>query len=329
MARKFVDKYFSAAKIVKFRRKIHNFCQTDTEIVFEAWERFKEIMRKCQHNGIELRLEQIVEIFDELSEDANQWPAKSNDRRRSVGVHQVDSNTAVQAQLEAMAKEIRKLTLAKVQSQPSLVCDFCGMGHLTHECQAIAEDEVVPGTLPADIKRNPKEIINAVSLRSGHELEDLIAKRKDEPVERQVEIMEEQKISNIQEGVVRVDEDLKKKGKIKAQKKKKNDISTNNETKESKYMPALPFPQKQRREKLDKQFERFLEVFKQVHVNIPFTEVLSQMPSYARFMKEILSKKRNVEETSIVKLTEHCIAILQNKLPQKCGDPGSFTIPYS
>ncbi|XP_016514619.2 uncharacterized protein LOC107831367 [Nicotiana tabacum] len=169
--------------------------------------------------------------------------------------------------------------------------------------------ERVSGTLPADTERNPKEIINAVSLRSGHELEDLIEKRKDESVERQVEIVEEQKISNIQEGVVRVDEDLKKKGKIKAQKKKKNDISTNNETKESKYMLALSFHQKQRREKLDKQFERFLEVFKQVHVNIPFTEVLSQMPSYARFMNEILSKKRNVEETSIVKLTEHCSSI--------------------
>ncbi|XP_070015420.1 uncharacterized protein [Nicotiana sylvestris] len=35
------------------------------------------------------------------------------------------------------------------------------------------------------------------------------------------------------------------------------------------------------------------------------------------------------DETSVVKLIEHCSAILQNKLPQKCGDPGSFTIPCS
>ncbi|XP_019253827.1 PREDICTED: uncharacterized protein LOC109232513 [Nicotiana attenuata] len=91
-------------------------------------------------------------------------------------------------------------------------------------------------------------------------------------------------------------------------------------------MPALPFPHKQRREKLDKQFGRFLEVLKQVHVNIPFIEVLSHMPAYAKFLKELLSKKRKVEETSMVNLTEHCSAILQNKFPQKCGDPGSFTI---
>ncbi|XP_070048677.1 endo-1,4-beta-xylanase 5-like [Nicotiana tomentosiformis] len=36
MTRKFLDKYFAAAKTVKFRKEIHNFCQMDTETVFEA-----------------------------------------------------------------------------------------------------------------------------------------------------------------------------------------------------------------------------------------------------------------------------------------------------
>ncbi|KAL8155756.1 hypothetical protein AgCh_000967 [Apium graveolens] len=36
---------------------------------------------------------------------------------------------------------------------------------------------------------------------------------------------------------------------------------------------------------LDKQFEKFLEVFKKLHINIPFAEALEQMPSYARLMK--------------------------------------------
>ncbi|XP_019260686.1 PREDICTED: uncharacterized protein LOC109238653 [Nicotiana attenuata] len=54
-----------------------------------------------------------------------------------------------------------------------------------------------------------------------------------------------------------------------------------------------------------------------------------RMPAYAKFLKKILSNKQKVEETSVVKLTAHCSAILQNKLPQKCGDPESFTIPCS
>ncbi|XP_075101607.1 uncharacterized protein LOC142177045 [Nicotiana tabacum] len=65
-------------------------------------------------------------------------------------------------------------------------------------------------------------------------------------------------------------------------------------------MPALPFPQKLYREKLDKQFGRFLDVLKQVHVNLPFTEVLSQMPAYAKFLKEILTKKRKIEEIAVL-----------------------------
>ncbi|XP_019248424.1 PREDICTED: uncharacterized protein LOC109227681 [Nicotiana attenuata] len=71
------------------------------------------------------------------------------------------------------------------------------------------------------------------------------------------------------------------------------------------------------------------KVLKWVHVNLPFTEVLSQMPPYVKFLKEIFSNKRKVKETSVGKLTEHCSAILQNKLPQKCGYPGIFTLPCS
>ncbi|XP_009597677.1 uncharacterized protein [Nicotiana tomentosiformis] len=90
---------------------------------------------------------------------------------------------------------------------------------------------------------------------------------------------------------------------------------------------TIPFPQKMKREKLDSQFAKILEILKQIDINIPFTEALLQMPSYAKFLKEILSRKRKLEEVSVVMLTEKCSAILQNKLPQKLGDPGSFTIP--
>ncbi|XP_075107171.1 uncharacterized protein LOC142180141 [Nicotiana tabacum] len=90
---------------------------------------------------------------------------------------------------------------------------------------------------------------------------------------------------------------------------------------------TILFPQKIKQEKLDSQFAKFLEILKKNHINIPFTYALLQMPSYAKFLKEILSSKRKLEEVSMVMLTEKCSAILQNKLPQKFGDPDSFTIP--
>ena len=51
------------------------------------------------------------------------------------------------------------------------------------------------------------------------------------------------------------------------------------------------------------------------------------MPSYVKFMKEILSNKKKLEEYETVSMTEECSTILQNKLPTKCKDPGSFIIP--
>ena len=37
---------------------------------------------------------------------------------------------------------------------------------------------------------------------------------------------------------------------------------------------------------------------------MPFTEVITQMPLYANFLKDILSKKRKIAEEGIVNLTE-------------------------
>ncbi|XP_021687743.2 uncharacterized protein LOC110670108 [Hevea brasiliensis] len=51
------------------------------------------------------------------------------------------------------------------------------------------------------------------------------------------------------------------------------------------------------------------------------------MPSYAKFLKDILSKKRKPEDYETIALTEECSAILQNKLPPKLKDLGSFSIP--
>ena len=72
-----------------------------------------------------------------------------------------------------------------------------------------------------------------------------------------------------------------------------------------------------------------MEIFKKLHINIPFLEALKQMPTYVKFMKDILSKKRKLGDYETVAFLEECKAILQKKLPPKRKDPGSFTIPYA
>ncbi|KAK5771712.1 hypothetical protein PVK06_047952 [Gossypium arboreum] len=51
------------------------------------------------------------------------------------------------------------------------------------------------------------------------------------------------------------------------------------------------------------------------------------MPNAVKFLKELLTNKRKLDEASHVELNAICSAILQNKLANKLKDPGSFTIP--
>ena len=56
-------------------------------------------------------------------------------------------------------------------------------------------------------------------------------------------------------------------------------------------------------------------------------KALEQMPKYAKFMKDVLSKKKKLGEFEMVALTKECSSILQNKIPPELKDPGSFIIP--
>ncbi|CAN6542794.1 unnamed protein product [Malus baccata var. baccata] len=78
---------------------------------------------------------------------------------------------------------------------------------------------------------------------------------------------------------------------------------------------------------LDEKYFKFLEMFKKLEINISFADALEQMPNYAKFMKDIISKKRKFGDHEKIQLTEECSAILQRKLPLKQKDRGSFKIP--
>jgi len=68
-------------------------------------------------------------------------------------------------------------------------------------------------------------------------------------------------------------------------------------------------------------------MLKELHVNVPFLDTLSQMPLYAKLLKEILSKKRKIDVHETVALGEECSAVVLNQPSSKLKDPGSFSIP--
>ncbi|XP_062114095.1 uncharacterized protein LOC133825123 [Humulus lupulus] len=88
-----------------------------------------------------------------------------------------------------------------------------------------------------------------------------------------------------------------------------------------------PFPQRFQKKKLDSQFKKFLDILKQLDISIPLVEALEKMPNYVKFMKDVLKRKRRLGEFETMALTKDSSAFLQEKLPPKLKDPGSFTIP--
>ncbi|XP_050875745.1 uncharacterized protein LOC127079407 [Lathyrus oleraceus] len=90
---------------------------------------------------------------------------------------------------------------------------------------------------------------------------------------------------------------------------------------EPKSVVKLPFLTRNKKKgQHEKNFEKFLELFKKLEINIPLLEGLEQMPTYAKVMKDIISKRRTTD-TNLIILIKTCSAILQGmKIPIKKKD---------
>ena len=60
-------------------------------------------------------------------------------------------------------------------------------------------------------------------------------------------------------------------------------------------------------------------MFKKIEINIPLSEALTQMPHYAKFMKDILRRKKKFSE-GVVNLKTTCSAVIQRSLLMKMQD---------
>ena len=61
LSQAFLSKYFPPGKTTKLKNDITSFVQRNDESLYEAWERYKELQRKCPHHGLPNWL--IVQTF--------------------------------------------------------------------------------------------------------------------------------------------------------------------------------------------------------------------------------------------------------------------------
>nr|GEY82854.1 hypothetical protein [Tanacetum cinerariifolium] len=92
------------------------------------------------------------------------------------------------------------------------------------------------------------------------------------------------------------------------------------------YKPMIPYPQRLRKEKLEAQYGKFLDMIRAIRINVPLIDILAGMPNYGKFLKELISIKHKIEQISATFLSDESSAMIQNKVPPKIGDPGSFLI---
>ncbi|CAN6557456.1 unnamed protein product [Malus baccata var. baccata] len=184
-----------------------------------------------------------------------------------------------------------------------------------------------PGQLPSSTIPNPKggfESAKAITLRSGKEVGAGSSSKTDHNEDELLQMEEEEPKQPTAKVVPPLPQvpmvpnlpNLSPKGKNVS-----NSVHTN-------VFPSnVPFPSRFMQTKKEEAEKDILETFRKVQVNIPLLDAIKQVPRYAKFLKELCTTRKRMSTKEVVKVGENVSAILQRKLPPKCKDPGSFTIP--
>ncbi|XP_070046178.1 uncharacterized protein [Nicotiana tomentosiformis] len=89
--------------------------------------------------------------------------------------------------------------------------------------------------------------------------------------------------------------------------------------------PPPPYPQTLAKKNGENQFKKFIQMMKSLSINVPLAEGLERMPDYAKFMKDLVTKKRSMNFETI-KVT-HQVSAIAHSMAYKLENLGAFTIP--
>jgi hypothetical protein len=162
-----------------------------------------------------------------------------------------------------------------------------------------------PGQPVVPIKENVKAVIT----RSGKIIVEPKAKSKKMSPTGPVE--EEEKAEAEVEVVLRLEKEEENFGKASPK-----DISDTH---------LLPFPRQAKKPMKVENFSRFMEVIRRMYAHIPMLDAM-QVPTYVRYLKDILNQKRPVLEMDMLVFVGRCSAAILDGLPDKMSDPGVPTI---
>ncbi|GKD28010.1 reverse transcriptase domain-containing protein [Tanacetum coccineum] len=123
---KFLNKYCPPARTAKKIEEINNFQQEPDENLYEAWERFKELLMKCPQHYLTEMQEVAIQEMAEYSQKGHNGTSRSRSTKTSNGL------VAIQAQLNNLGREIKKVNEKVYVAQVG--CEQCKGPHYTKDC---------------------------------------------------------------------------------------------------------------------------------------------------------------------------------------------------
>ncbi|XP_052621983.1 uncharacterized protein LOC111886000 [Lactuca sativa] len=216
---------------------------------------------------------------------------------QSSGNHQMSLQELVTslAQIQSQFQQETKNIFSNIQAQ---------IGDLATTLNKMEQR----GRLSSQTEKNPN--VSTITLKSGKTLGESTPKRVSREEEDEVIIVEPSKVVPPKEPVV----------------PNIGQPESSNNTIKPLVIPP-PFPSRLAfSKKIEEENELFV-TFRKVQINIPLLNAIKQIPSYAKFLKDLCTKKRKFKANEKIQVNANVSAVIQKKLPPKCKDPRIFAIP--
>nr|XP_009620127.1 uncharacterized protein LOC104112008 [Nicotiana tomentosiformis] len=361
LACKFLDKFFPSGKITKIRSEIVAFKQREIQSLYAAWERFKGLLRDCPHHnqtnevlahtfieGLHPETKIVVdataggqvleESFDDIYALLNKF-SKSNPDWQGKQVASLENQNS---KMNVTQNQQQFTLMQHVQpvQQVQVFCEVCGEGPISDACPTNPDSVYFVGnsnrgqanqnqygnTYNPNWRNHPNfswggNQGNQNQFKPQGQYQQFLPPQSDiwgnSPVPRTPD-QREHYLPTIEveaETAKELEKPIEE-----AMAKQPQPIVAK---------PPPPFPQRLQKMKDNTAYKKFLDILKQVQINIPLVDILQEVPKYAKYIKEIVANKCKLTEFDIVALTEECSSRIYNKLSPKLKDPGSFIIQIS
>ena len=67
---------------------------------------------------------------------------------------------------------------------------------------------------------------------------------------------------------------------------------------------------------IDEQFSRFVVMIQQVNISVPLMDAM-KVPTYARYIKDIINNKRPLPTTEVISSLRHVVQLYFNNCPRR------------